>query len=630
MRKSGVMIVVMVLLMGFAIAHFLTAAWLERKIESAASDIVGARVEIDNFNASLFKLQVGWKRLQVTDPNNTWSNIIETGKVQFDVAAEPLLYKRLIIETLRLQNLQTGTKRKTDGKWTIKKKKPSNQPTFLDRAAKSSVIQLSKSSGIDFNQLNGDINVDTVIRMLDLQTPANVTAFEQDMKTTSDRWNKEVESFEALKKETEQIADQVKAIQFDELKTPDAILNAIGTIQTARKQVETIHSTIQIKKNVLVEDGKRLGTQVKSIDNWIKDDIKRAKAKAKLPDFSVKNIAFILLGPTLGGHIQTAQRYLKIAQHYQAKLPPKEPKVPKPPRFKGQDIPFPDYRHWPKFWLKKMVVSVGKDGLIENSPERFFAGSLEDLTTDQKITRRPMVLKVSRETGARADRYLLSIDRTDAEKKDRFEWHGSGINLQGISLAKNDLLPKNLDNGNMNVHLNLFIQNGILNGTVGIVANDLSFHFEDAGSGKSKQLREITHDLFRVIKQVTVDFRFSGSPEEMTVRLSSNLDELFASRMKSIIEEQTEKVRAKIEQRIQDELEPRKQKVIKRYEENREKLNQEIAKIENKINEKKQLLELKKQELETRLEAEKKKQEDQLKEKIKEKTQEKLKDLFRR
>jgi len=627
-RKGGILTVIIFILLAFAIAYFFTNAWLEQKIESAASGIVGAKVEIDGFHLQLLKLKAGWGRLQVTDPNDTWSNIVETRRAEFDIAVEPLFYKRLIIEALRLEHFQTGTRRTTDGKIPPQKKKqPSNEPTFTDEAITSLTRQLSQSAGFDLSQLSGNVDMDKLIGMLDLETPKNVEALQNDIQTTSDRWKAEVASLDTLKAETEQIVEKVKAIEFDQLKTVPAISDAVETIQSAKKQVETIQESVHSKKSLLIEDGKRLNVEIRLIDDWIREDIQRAADKAKLPDFNAKNIALMLLGPTLGSHIQTAQHYFKMAQYYKGKLPPKEPKVPAPPRFKGQDIPFPDHRHWPKFWLKKMVISA------ENG--NFFAGSLDDFTTDQKITGRPTVIKLgTKKASGIAYTLFGSINRVGAVAADHFQWTASDIPLNGVALVKSNLLPQDVEEGRLNLNMDLMIRDGVLDGNLGIIANALSFRFDEPK--KDDLLGNITRDLLRSIEKVTIDFKFSGKPNTLNIDLSSNLDELFSARLRGVVSEQIAKAREKIERRIKDELEPKKQEVLRRYAEKKEKLDQEVAQIENKINEKKELLESKKKELEGRIEGEKKKLEDKVEaekqkqeEKLKEKGKEKLKNLLR-
>ena len=116
MRKKGILGVLIFLLIVLILAYFFSDNWVEKQVESYASDIVGAKVEIDNFDLNLIELKAGWTRLQVTDPNDTWSNIIETGQAKLNIAAEPLLYRRWIVEELRLEDFRSGTKRETDGK----------------------------------------------------------------------------------------------------------------------------------------------------------------------------------------------------------------------------------------------------------------------------------------------------------------------------------------------------------------------------------------------------------------------------------------------------------------------------------------------------------------------------------
>ena len=149
MRKKGIIAVLVFIILFLIAAHFFTDNWLERQIETYASGIVGAKVEIDDLDLNLLQLRAGWRRLQVADPNDTRRNVIETGAAKIDLSAEPLLYGRWIIEEMQLENLRSGTKRKTDGKLPEKAGALKTEPTLLDQAVKSLRAELDQSTGID-------------------------------------------------------------------------------------------------------------------------------------------------------------------------------------------------------------------------------------------------------------------------------------------------------------------------------------------------------------------------------------------------------------------------------------------------------------------------------------------------
>ena len=91
MRKSGIIILLVIVALVFAVGYLLTDSLFESLIEDTATELNGALVEIDDFDFSLAGPKMSWQRLQVTDPANTMQNKIETGLVEFNLEFWPLL-----------------------------------------------------------------------------------------------------------------------------------------------------------------------------------------------------------------------------------------------------------------------------------------------------------------------------------------------------------------------------------------------------------------------------------------------------------------------------------------------------------------------------------------------------------
>ena len=123
MRWKGIIFLVVLIGIFVALSFILTDDWLERQLENIGTSVVGAKVEIDNLDFSLTGLHLRWSRLQVTNPKDTWKNIIETGKTECNFELLPLFSKKVVIENMQLSDLQTGTERATDGKIIKKAKK---------------------------------------------------------------------------------------------------------------------------------------------------------------------------------------------------------------------------------------------------------------------------------------------------------------------------------------------------------------------------------------------------------------------------------------------------------------------------------------------------------------------------
>ncbi|OQX58358.1 hypothetical protein B5M50_04465, partial [candidate division KSB1 bacterium 4484_219] len=133
MRWKGLIFLATLVAIFIALSMFFIDKWIESGLEKAAQAIVGARVEIDNLDFSLTGLSIKWDRLQVTDPNNTMRNLIETGRTAFKMNAPALFRKRYIIEEMTLVDVRTGTSRKYDGALPKTPKKKKTKPDVIDK-----------------------------------------------------------------------------------------------------------------------------------------------------------------------------------------------------------------------------------------------------------------------------------------------------------------------------------------------------------------------------------------------------------------------------------------------------------------------------------------------------------------
>ena len=136
MRWKGLIFLAVVIALGVVLSLFYLDKWVESGLEKAGSALVGAKVEIDNLDLDVAGLSIEWQRLQVTDPNRTMQNVIETGRTAFKMELAALLRKKTVIREMTLADVRTGTPRETDGaipNKPEKEKKKSDKPDLFDK-----------------------------------------------------------------------------------------------------------------------------------------------------------------------------------------------------------------------------------------------------------------------------------------------------------------------------------------------------------------------------------------------------------------------------------------------------------------------------------------------------------------
>ena len=87
-RWGGLIPFVAIVALVAIVWNFFIDGIVERTIEKVGSSVVGAKVELDAADVSLFPLGVELTRLQVTNPRDYMENAIEVRRIAFDM--EPL------------------------------------------------------------------------------------------------------------------------------------------------------------------------------------------------------------------------------------------------------------------------------------------------------------------------------------------------------------------------------------------------------------------------------------------------------------------------------------------------------------------------------------------------------------
>ena len=94
-----ILLILIILIAALIIFRVPIAAYL---IENFGSRIAGAKVEVDGVYLKPFQLHITWERLQFTDKNDTWKNLFETGKCDFELAFRPLLAGKVLIDKMQI------------------------------------------------------------------------------------------------------------------------------------------------------------------------------------------------------------------------------------------------------------------------------------------------------------------------------------------------------------------------------------------------------------------------------------------------------------------------------------------------------------------------------------------------
>jgi uncharacterized protein (TIGR03546 family) len=135
LRKSGLILVGGVVVIGLVLQFFLLDFALKRSLQKSISASTGAEVDIDKANLSLAGGKLEIEDLQVTDPDNPTHNLVQLQTLAADVSVSDLLRRTYSIDLLSGAFLKHNVLRATPGEVYITKTEKAAQKA-AEKAAK--------------------------------------------------------------------------------------------------------------------------------------------------------------------------------------------------------------------------------------------------------------------------------------------------------------------------------------------------------------------------------------------------------------------------------------------------------------------------------------------------------------
>ncbi|MBN2460378.1 MAG: TIGR03545 family protein [Candidatus Cloacimonetes bacterium] len=569
-------------------------------IEKTGSAIAGARVEVDSVYLKPLALHVSWGRLQVTDRNDTWKNLFETGKCEFSLLFKPLLAGKVLIEKMQLEQMQFDTARETDGKLPVKARIREKKPSRLLAIIKEN-LQKEKEKIPVFNPrfLKTKIDLDSLLQIVGFQTPARADSLKVVVENRYQYW-------------TDLVEDRDYEVQLDYIKAEAAridpqkmeTLTEIEANVTAASNV--YHSTIELYNDFKVvrenlsNDLQMMRDLKQDIPDWIKADYQQAVNLAKLPEVSLRNVALMLFGDRITTALIKVMDYIENARELAAKKP-------KPEKEKPEKMP-----ELPSFWLQQLSVS----GLTKNGIN--FSGKVLDISSDQEKTKKPMeiMLKGAQENTGRISLGAI-FDYRKQEGQENINLMIDEVPIRDFDLANFDLLPRKLNKGKAMLTSNINITEDHIFAAIGFNATDLQFDYNSLPEMDANLVR-ISRTITEAITEINFNAEISQKPEVFKFKLNSNLDNIISQQLQNVVNNEVARVKVELENRVHQELDKYKTELSALIDARNDDLQRRFDEINARIDTEKQGIEAKQKVIENRIEEEKNKIKQQTEDKFKE------------
>jgi uncharacterized protein (TIGR03545 family) len=630
MRKKGLIFLIIVAALVIALNVFVTDRWIERRVERLASKSNGAKVELYRFDFSLFDLSLSWEGLQVTDPDDTWTNLFETGRCSFDLALEPLMQRKVVVEEFELQGLRMGTARETDGALTGKsKKKTIGQSKIVQSIEQNVRTEIESYPLLNLGLLKGTVDLDALWDEAALQSPGKIEALGEQYGVRYDEWRRRVGELPG-KVEAEALERDLEAIQIQQIETPQQAKEAYDKLQLIEQKNSDYLGSVRRMRDELESEAMGIADLKDEIDSWVDEDYRRILAMAGLPEFSRETVSAMIFGRPVAEKMEKALRILGRVRNYSQKVGKYIPAKEFPPRGVGQDIRFTRKQDYPAFWIQRLILSG------ETAQGIGIEGSVLHLVSDQRKIDRPTTMQLagSRADGAGLD-FAAVVDSRDDEPREQFNLSLKGIPLAGRSITDFPFLAYPLSAGVGTVTGKIDFAGSRFLAEIGFSGRDVDFNTQGKPEALDDDLYELSLAMVRKIDEIDLVARVRQSGDDFKLDMKSNLDDIVLGVLKQVVSDEVQAVQNELMERIEDEIGADRDEVESLVEEGEGSLREAVEDAEGLFMSQQDRIEQKRAAIDERVKAEelraRKQAEEELQKKqdaVKDKGKEALDSLF--
>ncbi|KYK37218.1 MAG: hypothetical protein AYK18_18415 [Theionarchaea archaeon DG-70] len=548
LRKKGVILLSVIVIILVVLNVFFSDRWIEKRLESFGSRVVGAKVELSGLKFSLLRMQIQWKRVQVTDPNNTWYNLFETGSCNFHLAPEPLLSKKFIIEGFQLQDIEFNTPREEDGRLSRKAtaRKP---PKIVQKLRDNLKAELDQMPVFDSGAFTFSIDPDELWERIDLQSPGKIQSLKENYEQTFTVWE---ERFNDLRgrEDLDALRTQIQSMNVDRIDTVQELQQNMVTIHDIYDRVNKYAESVRHTRSNFENDLGEIQHSPSVVSAWIEEDYRRAFQLIQPPEMTTRNIAKLLFGERVINKIDRVAGFIGKVRTYSEKARAVLPDKEKPQRLHGLDIPFPEYNALPNFWIKDIDLS----GVT--SAGTYIKGSITNIVSRQAIIGKPTTIEILGEGTGGAGLFLNGIvDHRGEVPKELLKIEISKVPLKDMRLSSFPLIPYRFTSGEGFILAELDFLGSDFESTVDFKGRNVGLDYAQRSSDISPYLYKISTEIAQSIQKIDLRASVRQTPEDFDFFIKSNVDDVIAEKVSMIITDEVTKTRQYLDQKINAETE---------------------------------------------------------------------------
>ena len=537
------------------VGGLLVLAWrmaLPRVLASVASEALtkalGTQVDVDSVEVSLREARVRIGRVQVADPFDTTRNAVDMGPVTLELDGNALLEKKAVIDSLVV----------ADARWMVPRVVPARRqqgPSFA-RDVLAEARRFAAQLQVPPLQL---LPLDTVRTLVldpaQLGTVKAAMAVQQQADSVRAALTAGVAALPL-----QSTIDSGEALVARLQKASPRSLGLAGTQQAVRdiramiRRIEDTRRSIDTLTQRARAGAERLSAGVRGVDDARRADYAFARSLLKLPTFEGPDFSGALFGPVSIARFEQAVYYAKLAERWVPPgLLPREDDGPTRLRLSGTTVHFPKARQFPRLLLKRGEVrlTVADDA---GRPARYRL-VIGDVTTEPGLVGRPIVALARRDasaaTGLATIELRAIIDHLGDMPRDSVAGAASGIALPELPLPG---LPLRLLPGAGTSSLTFTRRGDAIAARFALRAPKVTWRADSARLAGGNALERVAVEALSGIPDLSLAADLGGTFAAPTLRVTSNLDQAIAARMRAMLGAEVAKAEARARAMVDAEV----------------------------------------------------------------------------
>ncbi len=496
-------------------------------IEEEGTKAVKAKVELEAVDVRFFPLGVSLEGLRVTNPQEPMTNAFEAGLIDANVALQPLLNSKVIVESAALSGLRFNTARTQSGAVPGLTPPPSNEPSMLDKFKQD--FQLPAFTLPDPNQL---------LAQADLQTVKMAGELEGSIAQKKKDWQSRIntlpnqDTIDGYKQRIKRLKEEKNP-----LKRIQALKDVADIQKDAKKDIDKIKSA----RTDLQKEIATIKKDISRLKAAPQQDIDKMLGMVGLDADSVQGLAKGLFGDQVA-------KWVGNGYTWYAKL---QPYISGDGSNPSNAEPQPDTTDYsdglPKFLVKKLNI----DGLLPLPGEEVpFAGEFTDLTDQAAIWGKPAQLALNSQAKAIGGFDFKGIlDHVVPSKAtDSFNFNLKDFPVQDIVFSSREEFPVTMSKALAAVAGQAVIKDGNLD--LKVDTKFLQVQMANLLTGDAAPLKQAMIDALKGLNELDISMLAQGALQDPNVQVSTSLDKIFKQSLKGLISSEQDKLKGQLQGKL--------------------------------------------------------------------------------